>query len=120
MGHTAPYRAVIALSEVAAYHWRRVRSDLALAGMEDPMKLPTMHNLLDLIERMILESMQGSKNPKEDEAKREAFLDKLYRPDPVEVAEAPNGGYKPPPSGFDEEDVESAFDAFTMVAGGAE
>jgi hypothetical protein len=99
---------------VTAFHWRRVRLDLALAGIADPMSLPTMHTLLDIVERLILESMQSAK-PKEDEAKRENFLNRLYMPDPAEMADiaedakrAKGSGHKPAP--FTEEETEAAFD----------
>lgn len=86
-----------------------------MGGIDDPMSLPSMHILLDMVERLILESMQGSKDPKADENKRNAFLDRLYQPDPQEFLDAitsktTGSGHKPPPPGFSEEETEAAFD----------
>ena len=34
---------------MTAHHWRTVRLKMALAGISDPMALPTAHMLLDLV-----------------------------------------------------------------------
>lgn len=115
MGHSPPYSAVITLSAITATHWRMVRHKLALAGIAEPMRLPSMHWLLDVTESMVLESMQ-SNNPDQDRLKRESFLDKLYAPT-KETIELNGAGYKPIPAAFvNPEDVEAQFDAF--IAGG--
>lgn len=93
---------------MTAHHWRIVRLKLALAGIAEPMKLPTSHMLLDLVEHLILESFQSNK-PDEDEMNRDQFFNALYRP-PKESLSTLGSGYKPIPAGFDEDAVDAAFD----------
>jgi hypothetical protein len=94
---------------MTAHHWRTVRLKMLLAGIADPMKLPSMHILLDLVENLVLESFQSTK-PEDDKRKREQFQDSLYRPVAQSFKEL-DEGYKPIPAGFDPEDTEDAFDA---------
>lgn len=114
MGNRAPYAAVITLSVLTAFHWRTMRLKLTLAGVSDPMNLPSMHVLLDNTESAILEAMLGD-NPKDGENKRAMFIDRLYAPTPEALAL--NGeDYMPQPEGFEPDDVEAAFDAFAQAA----
>lgn len=114
MGHRPPYAAVITLSVLTAHHWRALRLKLLLAGVADPMALPSLHALLDTTESAVLESMHGD-NPRDGEMKRSMFLDRLYAPSPV--VDALNGeGYVAQPEGFAEEEVEASFDAFAQAA----
>lgn len=78
----------------------------------DPMGMPSMHRILDRMEFIILDSMQGSQDPKSDENRRRMFLNRLYAPT-LEAKKLNGDGYKPVPAGFENpEDVETAFDAF--------
>lgn len=115
MGHRAPYFAVINLAFLTAKNWRALRSRLCNAGIADPMRLPSMHMLLDVTEAAIVESLANSGENREDsERKVAAFFDDLYGPEPgVKVSK---DGYRPPPAGFDDEDVEATFDAFISSA----
>lgn len=68
-----------------------------------------MHVLLDTTEAAVLESMDEKKD-------RERYLDAMYRPK-LELAPGLAGsGYKPKPAGFDDDDVDAAFDAFARAA----
>ena len=94
---------------LTAHHWRTLRTKLTLAGIGDPMGLPSMHALLDLTESALVESMSATADPDEGKAKVTEFMDKLYAP-PVEPEKAA-AGYKAPPSWWDEDDSDDAFDA---------
>lgn len=127
-GTERPYTAVVTLSVMAAHHWRLLRLEFQGAGIDRPMELPSMHILLDRIERIVLESMQTSK-PAEDARRRKSFLDKLYQPDPKSLVpqDLPQGrpltkrekrelreaALADAPPGFDEGSMEANFDAFT-------
>lgn len=114
MGHRPPYAAVITLSVLTAHHWRTMRLKLILAGIPNPMALPSMHVLLDTTESSILEAMHGD-NPKDGESKRAMFIDRLYAPTPEALAL--NGeDYVAQPDGFEPDEVEAAFDAFAKAA----
>lgn len=114
MGHRPPYAAVITLCVLTAHHWRAIRLKMLLAGIDDPMGLPSMHILLDATENAILESMHG-RNAKDSEMKRSMFIDKLYAP--TVVTRKLNGEkYVAKPEGFAEEEVEASFDAFAQAA----
>ena len=113
-GTARPYAAVITLSVITAHHWRAMRLRFYQAGITDPLGLPTMHALLDMSESVILESMVST-DQKKDERDRKNFIDKLYAPEPTTAAL--NGeSYVATPAGFEDEDVEAAFDAFTSSA----
>lgn len=100
---------------MTAQYWRTIRLKVMQAGVGDPMKLPTMHVLLDLAESLIMESFQ-SDDPAEDKRDRQQFLDALYKPPVRKRSELPDG-WRPPPPGFDDVDaMESTFDAFTSAA----
>lgn len=116
MGHSPPYVAVITLSVVTAFHWRNLRQRLLTAGVSDPMKLTSLHSLLDFTEALALEGAGQTGDAKKDARARQQFTDKLYAPEPVEAVGLNGDGYKPKPGGFDDEDVEAAFDAFSKIA----
>jgi hypothetical protein len=100
---------------MTAHYWRAIRLKFALAGINDPMRFSSMHVLLDVTESVILESMTSG-DPKKDTNRRTQFLDKLYAPSKEEMKL--NGDtYKPVPSGFEPEHVESSFDAFARAVG---
>ena len=98
---------MVTLAVMTAHHWRTIRLKLVQSGVHDPMRLPTMHILLDTTEAAVLEAMSGDRD---SDMKRTMFLDKLYSPlsDPA----APAG----PPPGFTDDDTEAAFDAFASAA----
>lgn len=83
---------------------------MANSGVADPMTdMRSMHVLLDVTEQAVLESM-------EKEQERKKFLDQLYAPEVAEAKKLNGDGYKPRPSGFDDDDVEASFDAFMAAA----
>ncbi|QGH80044.1 hypothetical protein SEA_NHAGOS_33 [Gordonia phage NHagos] len=103
---------MITLSAITAEHWRTLRARCASHGLARPLEqLPSLHALLDVTEMAVMESFQG-KDPEKD---RKAFLDKLYAPEPA-ARRAAGTGHKPAPAGFDEDAMESAFDAFLASA----
>lgn len=114
MGHSPPYAAVITLAVMTAHHWRAIRLKLTLAGITNPMNMPSMHILFDTTEMAILEAMQGD-NPRDGEMKRTQFIDRLYAPAP-EVDELNGEDYEAQPEGFEADDVEASFDAFIQAA----
>ena len=86
-----------------------MRSKLLLAGIGDPMNLPSMHSLLDLTESALEESMSATADPAEGRQKVSEFRDQLYAP-PVEPEKA-KAGYKAPPSWWTEGNSDDEFDA---------
>ncbi|UYL88144.1 hypothetical protein SEA_EVAA_33 [Gordonia phage Evaa] len=50
------------------------------------------------------------------EQERKTFLDTLYAPQAADAQTLNGSGYKPTPSGFEEDSVESSFDAFMVAA----
>lgn len=96
---------------MTAHHWRALRLKLILAGVTDPMRLPSMHLLLDNTEAAVLESMAGDKD---SEARRSMFLNKLYAPTP-EVRNINGDTYVAQPAGFEPDQVEADFDAFAKA-----
>jgi hypothetical protein len=108
VGHLAPYVAVITLSVLTAHHWRAIRARIINAGIADPLSLTSLHALCDVTETAILENADSEATTK--------FYDKLYAP---EIGKDLNdAGYKPKPSGFDDDEVEASFDAFLQATGG--
>lgn len=97
---------------MAAHNWRAVRSKLRAAGVADPMALPSMHHVLDVIEELGVEAAASEgKTEAAIRSKIASFYDKLYAPDPTAVTI--NGdGWQPVPSGFEDDEVEASFDAF--------
>ncbi|QDK01672.1 hypothetical protein SEA_BRIAKILA_41 [Mycobacterium phage Briakila] len=68
--------------------------------------------MLDHIESIALESFVGGKTAEHDKLQREAFLDKLYAPDP-EHRMLNGEEYVPKPSAFeDPKAIEDGFDSF--------
>ena len=103
-GTARPWPAVATLVVHTAHHWRDVRAKLALAGIPDPLTLPSMHTLLDIVETIAVESMANARDGK---TKVERFYHALYRPRVVK------GRRLVPPSGFSDADTEASFDAFS-------
>ena len=91
-----------------------MRSKLLLAGIGDPMNLPSMHSLLDLTESALEESMSATADPAEGRQKVSEFRDQLYAP-PVEPEKA-KAGYKAPPSWWTEGNSDDDFDAAMRTA----
>jgi hypothetical protein len=111
-GTARPYLAVATLASISGQHWRTVRAHLIDKGIPDPMLLPSMHALLDVVETMVVESIHADK-PRDTQRKRDEFYDTLYKPEIVKVPV--NGdGYRPVPEGFD--DTDDVFDRFAKVA----
>lgn len=106
-GTARPYIAVITLAAMTAHHWRTIRLKLVQSGVHDPMRLPTMHILLDTTEAAVLEAMSGDRD---SAMKRTMFIDRLYSPlvDKATASEQPRG--------FTDDDTEDAFDAFAAAA----
>lgn len=75
------------------------------------MSLSTMHILLDTTEAAVLEAFAMSRE-KDAEMKKAQFLDRLYSP----LADPADKGKPAQIPGFDDEDVESSFDAFAAAA----
>lgn len=84
-------------------------------GIANPMEHLTLHDLLDVTERVVLESFYD-KDPKKAEHDREAFLDSLYKPT-IEAAALNGDGYKPIPAGFLDGEDDDAFDRAMTVLG---
>lgn len=104
---------------MAAHNWRALRSRLHDKGITDPMAMPSMHAVLDVIETMGVESaVHGATKEVEAKSKISAFYNKLYAPDPTAVVI--NGdGWQPQPAGFEEEEIEASFDAFMSAVNAA-
>jgi hypothetical protein len=88
------------LAATAASHWREIRARLILAGIADPLSLTSMHQILDVVESVVIEGM-GSNN----DIQRYYF--RTYRPEPSELANA-----------FTAEESDASFDAFSAALGG--
>lgn len=102
MGHSAPYRAVVALAGTTAASWRSIRAHLITNGITEPFTvLPHLHALLDVVEALLLEQTVK-------EADREQLMDRLYRPELV--VKRSDKAFVPPP-GFDAQSMEDAFAA---------
>lgn len=117
MGSARPYSAVINLAHYVGHHWRTVRHKLAMAGIADPMRMPSMHPILDVMEDLVLES-KISADPDETIRQRKEFIDQLYAP---AVNRTLNGDkYRPektPPPGFEPHEVNACFNAFQRQQG---
>lgn len=64
------FDAVRTLASVAVEQWHAIRGRLILAGISDPMGLPSMHHVLDAVEAMILENMK--------DVERDEYLARMY------------------------------------------
>jgi hypothetical protein len=106
-GTARPYLAVVTLAVMTAHHWRTLRLKFVQSGVPDPMRLTTMHILLDATESAVLEAMASS-GDRDSEMKRTMFIDQLYSP----LADQPSQT----PRGFTDDDTEDAFDAFAAAA----
>lgn len=104
MGTARSYTAVVSLANLAGHHWRALRNKLMCSGIADPMALPTMHAVLDVIETMAVEAtVDGTPKGKR---KLEEFYDAIYRPERRAKKGGPvDDGWRPPPAGFSEEDI---------------
>jgi hypothetical protein len=117
-GTARPYIAVTTLSLFTAHNWRDIRHRLAFGGIADPMKLPSLHVLLDITEEIVVDRLarsgverEGPPSPGEMAVRK--FYDAIYAPDPddpLDVAES--GGPRVPPGFDDPSEVEADFDAF--------
>lgn len=112
-GTARPYTAVAVLALQSAYMWRAVRLKLLTAGIADPMGLPSMHVVLDVTEKLIVESM--------DEEQLTGFFDRLYGPPraPVTVGKGRKRKKVPPPPGFSPEEMAASWRAWTSAQGSA-
>lgn len=115
-GTARPFGAVLSLSLMAATHWRAVRTRIRSYGIADPMRLPSMHDVLDEAEKIWLEQLHTGDEAK-DKMVRGQLFDKLYAPDPDDTEVS--GGGKRPPSWFDPTQVEATFNAMTRTLGDA-
>jgi hypothetical protein len=77
-----------------------VRARLALAGIANPMELPSMHVILDTVEQMLRESCQ-------DPIEWERLQTQLYMPDRDDPEQA----------GWGEQEQLESFDAFMGAVG---
>lgn len=112
MGHRPPYGAVINLALLTAHNWRAVRSHIIGLGIGDPLEMPSMHQILDITEKLVLESFVSSDH-KKDQRDREHFIDTLYRPNLEEIST--DGGELAVPAGF-EDGGEDSFSSFMAQA----
>jgi len=101
---------------MTAFNWRTLRPHLLNAGVSDPMALPSMHSLLDVMEQIIVESRVNSAKDS-SEAKRNVaeFYDSLYKPDRTlpEVAAAIPAAQ---PAPFTEEESAASAAQFAAFA----
>lgn len=116
-GTARPFKAVARLSLQTAYEWRRLRERWWSVGV-DPMGLPHMHLVLDMMERLMVESMVG-----EDGEERFAkFLDDMYSlpapPRAVRTGKRKRRMMTPPP-GFSPDEVADSWKQWTNAQGAA-
>ncbi|WP_159228388.1 DUF7240 domain-containing protein [Mycolicibacterium vanbaalenii] len=108
-----------------AHHWRDVRQFIRENGIADPLTaLPSMHDLLDYTEKMVLQGITSGADRAAGEMERKAYLARLYGPQPGERPalavldpdgdDAASAGAVP--AGFeDRREVEASFDAFAAA-----
>lgn len=116
-GTARPYAAVTTLALFTGHNWRTVRHKLTLAGVSNPMGLPSLHALLDVTEQIVVEALYRSGDeregpPSKGEMKVANFYNSIYIPDvdddEIELDETPFV-----PAGFEDPDeMEADFDAF--------
>lgn len=123
-GTARPYAAVTTLALFTGHNWRTIRHKLTLAGIKNPMALPSLHTLLDITESIVIESLFRSGEKKEGpptsgERKVQEFYDSIYRPDPTDDSEDDELTETPyVPSGFeDPNEIEDSFDALLRSGG---
>lgn len=119
-GTARPYTAVINLVSITAYHWRTIRGNLSSNGIADPLTAyRSLHALLDYAEKTTMESLarsgEGQDAHKQAQRAMDSFMFKLYAPEPGTELE---DGRMPVPAGFEDDEVEDSFDAFTRMIGG--
>ena len=118
-GTARPHAAVITLSLYTGHNWRMVRHKLLLAGIDQPMALPSLHAVLDVTEEIIVEALAHTNSeregpPTEGERAVKKFYDSIYRPDPDDFGDFEDRPIVP--SGFEDPDmIEDNFDAFIRV-----
>lgn len=89
-----------------------MRSHIIGLGIGDPLEMSSMHQILDITEKLMIESFVST-DPKKDQRDREQFIDALYRPS-LEEIKSPSGELAAP-AGF-EDGGEDAFAAFSAQA----
>jgi hypothetical protein len=96
---------------MAAHNWRTLRQKGLEGGIADLMALESMHVVLDMIEAVGVESaVAGAKTEGEFKTQLGSYYDKLYKPDIREAMRINKP--EPVPAGFEDDEVEAAFDAF--------
>lgn len=111
-GTARPHQAVVVLALQTAYLWRAIRVRLLDAGIPNPMTLPSMHPILDLTEKLMVESMTG----KTAEEQQTRFFDRLYGPPPTPIR-ASKGRKIVPPPGFSEAEMAASWQSWTAAQG---
>ncbi|WP_457066805.1 DUF7240 domain-containing protein [Mycobacteroides abscessus] len=89
-----------------------MRSHIIGLGIGDPLEMSSMHQILDITEKLVIESFVST-DPKKDQRDREQFIDALYRPS-LEEIKSPSGELAAP-AGF-EDGGEDSFAAFAAQA----
>lgn len=116
-GTARPHAAVVTLSLYTGHNWRTIRRKLTLAGISNPMTLPSLHALLDVTEDIVVEALyaSGQENegpPSEGERKVRRFYDAIYAPDLQDIDDLDEEEPHRVPAGFENpDDVEADFDA---------
>lgn len=96
---------------MAAHNWRSLRQRGLGEGITDLMDIRSMHVILDMIETVGIESATArAKTEAEFTSALGRFYDKLYKPDLREALRV--NAPQPVPAGFEDDEVEAAFDAF--------
>ncbi|GAS98891.1 Gp35 [Mycolicibacterium canariasense] len=75
-GTARPYKAVLSLAVTAGAGWRTIRPQIA----GDPMLMPSMHRVLDEVEKIVVQSMQSG-DPEADQRAHNSYMHRLYAPD---------------------------------------
>ena len=75
-GTARPYKAVLSLTLTAGSGWRTIRSQIT----GDPMLMPSMHHVLDEVEKIVVQSQQTG-DAEKDERAHNAFMARLYAPE---------------------------------------
>ena len=114
-GTPRPYIAVLSLALESARHWRALRFKIQTCGIADPMRLPSLHSVLDHMEQLALESFDHDDKGR---AERDQWIGRLYRPDPpMPGAKAAAKELPPPvPAGFSPEETRQSFAALARAA----
>lgn len=74
---------------------------MVMAGVVEPLSLPTMHQLLDVMEMIIIEGLGTSNDI-------QRYYYRTYQPDPKELDTAT----------FTVEETDASFEAFSAAFGG--